>query len=100
MYTGVGILELAVLALARIMCANIHSQNGTAILAQVYLDHASEHSEKYFFSPSNGSHCFGGNGSHFSHVGGSQNRQCSGTRTWHTATTSKRWLAFTGVSFS
>ena len=27
-------LELAVLALARIMCANIHSQNGTAILAQ------------------------------------------------------------------
>ena len=30
-------LELAVLALARIMCANIHSQNGTAILAQVLL---------------------------------------------------------------
>ena len=30
-------LELAVLALARIMCANIHSQNGTAILAQVYV---------------------------------------------------------------
>ena len=31
------ILELAVLALARIMCANIHSQNGTAILAQELL---------------------------------------------------------------
>ena len=46
------ILELAVLALARIMCANIHSQNGTAILAHVYLDHASEHSERCFFSPS------------------------------------------------
>ena len=30
-------LELAVLALARIMCANIHSQNGTAILAQELL---------------------------------------------------------------
>ena len=28
------ILELAVLALARIMCAYIHSQNGSAILAQ------------------------------------------------------------------
>ena len=28
------ILELAVLALSRIMCADIHSQNGTAILAQ------------------------------------------------------------------
>ena len=27
-------LELAVLALARIMCAYIHSQNGSAILAQ------------------------------------------------------------------
>ena len=32
------ILELAVLALARIMCADIHSQNGTAILAQVVSD--------------------------------------------------------------
>ena len=31
-------LELAVLALARIMCADIHSQNGTAILAQVVSD--------------------------------------------------------------
>ena len=31
------VLELAVLALARIMCANIHSQNGTAILAQELL---------------------------------------------------------------
>ena len=31
------ISKLAVLALARIMCANIHSQNGTAILAQVLL---------------------------------------------------------------
>ena len=31
------ILELAVRALARIMCANIHSQNGTAILAQALL---------------------------------------------------------------
>ena len=29
-----GNLELAVLALARIMCAYIHSQNGSAILAQ------------------------------------------------------------------
>ena len=29
--------QLAVLALARIMCANIHSQNGTAILAQELL---------------------------------------------------------------
>ena len=31
------ILELAVRALARIMCANIHSQNGTAILAQAFV---------------------------------------------------------------
>ncbi len=30
------ILELAVLALARIMCAYIHSQNGSAILAQAW----------------------------------------------------------------
>ena len=30
-------LELAVLALARIMCADIHSQNGIAILAHVVL---------------------------------------------------------------
>ena len=36
-YTYLDILELAVLALARIMCANIHSQNGTAILAQELL---------------------------------------------------------------
>ena len=35
--TVLHILELAVLALARIMCANIHSQNGTAILAQELL---------------------------------------------------------------
>ena len=40
------------------------------------------------------------NDTNFSCLGGSPNRQCSGTRTGHTAITSKRWLAFTGVSFS
>ena len=33
-YSNMIDLELAVLALARIMCAYIHSQNGSAILAQ------------------------------------------------------------------
>ena len=44
-------------------------------------------------------HCSCGT-TQISRAWGSPNRQCSGTRTWHTAITSKRWLAFTGVSFS
>ena len=44
-------LELAVLALARIMCANIHSQNGTAILAQVLLITQVNKFESFSFYP-------------------------------------------------
>lgn len=42
------ILELAVLALARIMCADIHGQNGIPILAQ---DLIHSHSETLSASP-------------------------------------------------
>ena len=41
-------LELAVLAFARIMCAYIHSQNGSAILAQARFSAKRETSEKSF----------------------------------------------------
>ena len=44
-------LELAVLALARIMCANIHSQNGTAILSQALLFTQVRKFESFSFYP-------------------------------------------------
>ena len=45
-------------------------------------------------------HCFCGNGSHFFHTGAPPTDSVLEPEPWHTATGSKRWLAFPGVSFS